>query len=41
MPAFGGQLSDAEIAAVVTYERNALGNAVGDEATLDQVEDLR
>ena len=41
MPAFGRQLTDAEIAAVVTYERNALGNAVGDEATPKQVEDLR
>ncbi|WP_199671353.1 cytochrome c oxidase subunit II [Salinisphaera sp. Q1T1-3] len=37
MPAFGGQLSDAEIAAVVTYERNALGNAVGDMAAPDEV----
>ncbi len=30
MAAFGKQLSDAEIAAVVTYERNAWGNKVGD-----------
>ncbi|BAU47036.1 cytochrome c oxidase subunit II [Sulfurifustis variabilis] len=30
MQAFGPQLSDADIAAVVTYERNALGNQVGD-----------
>ena len=30
MAAFGAQLSDMEIAAVVTYERNALGNSVGD-----------
>ena len=30
MAAFGSQLSDMEIAAVVTYERNALGNSVGD-----------
>lgn len=27
---FGGQLDDLHIAAVVTYERNAFGNAVGD-----------
>jgi len=27
MQAFGGQLKDADIAAVVTYERNAFGNA--------------
>ena len=30
MQAFGAQLSDAEIAAVVTYERNAWGNNKGD-----------
>jgi cytochrome c oxidase subunit 2 len=30
MQAFGPQLSKADIAAVVTYERNALGNSVGD-----------
>lgn len=30
MQAFATQLSDADIAAVVTYERNALGNSVGD-----------
>ena len=30
MAAFGPQLSDIEVAAVVTYERNALGNSVGD-----------
>ena len=27
MAAFSGQLSDADIAAVATYERNAWGNA--------------
>jgi cytochrome c oxidase subunit 2 len=32
MAAWRFQLSDMEIAAVVTYERNALGNAVGDVA---------
>ena len=30
MPAFGGQLSDADIAAVITYERNSWGNHTGD-----------
>lgn len=30
MAAFGKQLSDAEIAAVITYERNAWGNKMGD-----------
>ncbi len=30
MQAFAGQLSDEEIAAVLTYQRNAYGNAVGD-----------
>ena len=30
MQAFGSQLTDAEIAAVVTYERNAWGNDTGD-----------
>ena len=40
MPPFA-QLSDADIAAVVTYERNALGNKVGDSATPAQVAKLR
>ena len=30
MQAFGGQLNDADIAAVVTFQRNALGNKIGD-----------
>lgn len=30
MVAFGSQLSDADLAAVITYERNAWGNATGD-----------
>lgn len=33
MAAFGAQLSPVDIAAVVTYERNALGNSVGDFVT--------
>jgi cytochrome c oxidase subunit 2 len=30
MQAFGPQLNDADIAALVTYERNAWGNDTGD-----------
>ena len=30
MQAFGEQLSEVDIAAVVTYERNAWGNNMGD-----------
>ena len=30
MQSFGSQLDDVELAAVVTYQRNALGNATGD-----------
>jgi len=30
MQAYGKQLSDSDLAAVITYERNALGNKVGD-----------
>ena len=30
MVAFGKQLSDTDIAAVITYERNAWGNKTGD-----------
>ena len=30
MAAFGGQLNDLELAAVITYERNAFGNNTGD-----------
>jgi cytochrome c oxidase subunit 2 len=30
MAAFGAQLSDTDLAAVITYQRNALGNSVGD-----------
>jgi cytochrome c oxidase subunit II len=31
MAAYGAQLTDAELAAVITYERNAWGNNVGDK----------
>jgi cytochrome c oxidase subunit 2 len=37
MAAFGKQLSDADIAAVVTYERNAWNNKVGDMAQPSQI----
>ena len=30
MAAFGAQLSEVDMAAVITYERNAWGNNVGD-----------
>ena len=30
MAAWGGQLNDLEVAAIVTYERNAWGNDAGD-----------
>lgn len=32
MQAFGGQLSEVDLAAIITYERNAWGNDAGDEA---------
>lgn len=41
MVAFGSQLSDAEIAAVVTYERNAWGNEMGDIVQPAEVKALR
>ena len=41
MQAFSTQLNDADIAAVVTYERNAWGNDVGDVAQPAAVKALR
>jgi cytochrome c oxidase subunit 2 len=41
MAAFGGQLSDADIAAVVTYQRNAWANKVGDMAQPAEIAALR
>ncbi len=41
MFAFGPQLSDEEIAAVVTYIRNAWGNDTGDTVTPEQVKKAR
>ena len=41
MVAFGKTLSDADIAAVVTYERNAWGNKTGDVVQAAQVAELK
>ncbi len=41
MQAFGPQLSDADIAAVVTYQRNAFGNNTGDAVQPAQVKAAR
>ncbi len=41
MQAFGLQLNTVDIAAVVTYERNALGNSVGDMVQPAQVQAVR
>ncbi len=41
MAAFGEQLSDAEIAAVVTYERNSWGNDTGDMVQPADVKNAR
>ena len=41
MQAFGPQLSDTDIAAVVTYERNAFGNNTGDVVQPSDVKALR
>jgi len=41
MQAFKNTLSDVEIAAVVTYERNAFGNTVGGIIQPTQVAGLR
>lgn len=41
MPPWKGTLNDVDIAAVVTYERNALGNSVGDVIQPSQVKALR
>ncbi|MEZ5537884.1 MAG: cytochrome c oxidase subunit II [Thiolinea sp.] len=41
MQAFAAQLSDADIAAVVTYERNALGNSTGDMVQPAAIKALR
>ena len=41
MQAFGAQLSDVDIAAVVTYERNAWGNDTGDVVQPSAIKALR
>lgn len=41
MAAFGGQLSDADIAAVVTYQRNSWANKTGDMAQPAQIAGLK
>ena len=41
MPAFAAQLSDADVAAIVTFERNALGNKSGDVVQPSQAKALR
>ncbi len=41
MPPFAGKLNDLDIAAIVTYERNAWGNSTGDVVQPKQVKELR
>ena len=41
MVAFSKQLSDVELASVITYERNAWGNKAGDAIQLSEVKALR
>lgn len=41
MAAFRNQLDDEELAAVITYQRNALGNSVGDSVQAADIAELR
>ena len=41
MPAFAAQLNDTDVAAIITFERNALGNKTGDVVQPSQVKALR
>ena len=41
MAAYKGQLNDVDIAAVLTYERNALGNSVGDTIQPSAIKNAR
>ena len=41
MQAFAAQLSDADLASVITYQRNALGNAVGDVIQPSEIKAIR
>jgi len=41
MPSFKGMMSDAQIAAVVTYVRTHFGNGYADPVTLEEVKQVR
>ncbi len=41
MQGFSGKLSDAELAAVITYQRNAFGNETGDSVQPSQLKAMR
>ena len=41
MAAYGALLSPVDLAAVVTYERNAIGNSVGDMVTPVQILEMQ
>ena len=41
MQAFKGQLSDVDIASVITYKRNTWGNSVGDMVQPSEIKSLR
>ena len=41
MQAFAAQLSDVDLAAVITYQRNGLGNAIGDKADPKAIKSAR
>ena len=41
MQAFAAQLNDVDLAAVITFERNALGNKIGDVVQPSQIKALR
>ena len=41
MNAFSGKLSDSEIAAVITYQRNAFDNGTGDTLQPSHIKSLR
>ena len=41
MQAYGSQLSDVDMAAVITYERNAWGNDTGDNVSAKDIVDFK
>ncbi|AOE50828.1 cytochrome c oxidase subunit II [Kangiella sediminilitoris] len=41
MQAFGNQLTEAEIAAIITYERNAWGNDTGEKVQPQEIHDIK